>query len=270
MLENFFFGLTGFIFMKNALSAMILITPLFGIVSTMIVNNKLSFFSDALGHSALAGIAIGVLLGIGNNMVSIIIFSVFFALLISHVINSEISSSDTIISIFSSVGMSIGIILLSAKGNFSKYSSYLIGDILSITRSEIKILFLVLILVIFLWLIFFNKLVISSLNSELAVSKQINAKFYKNVFSILIALVVAVSLKSVGMLVINSLLIFPAASAKNIAENTFSYHIFSISFSILSGIIGIIVSFYLGISTGATIALISSCIFFITFIFSRK
>ena len=251
--------------MKNAFIAILLISPLFGIVSTMIVNNKMSFFSDALGHSALTGIALGVMLGIDNYIISMMAFAIIFAIGISTIINSEISSSDTIIGVFSSAGISLGIVILSCRGGFSKYSSYLIGDILSITKQEITSLFIILIAVIFIWFISFNKLIMSSLNKELALSKGVNVKLYKNIFAILIALIVTISLKWVGMLVINSLLVLPAASAKNISKNIKSYHIISVLFSMISGISGLIISYYIGTSAGASIVIISSVIFFITF-----
>ena len=252
--------------MKNAFIAVLLISPLFGIVSTMIVNNKMSFFSDALGHSALTGIALGVMLGIDNYIISMMAFAIIFAIGISTIINSEISSSDTIIGVFSSAGISLGIVILSSNGGFSKYSNYLIGDILSITKQEIAYLFIILILVVVIWFLSFNKLIMSSLNKELALSKGVNVKFYKNIFVVLIALIVTISLKWVGMLVINSLLVLPAASAKNVAKNIRSYHITSVVFSMFSGISGLISSYYIGTSAGASIVIISSVIFFLTFL----
>ena len=258
-----------FSFMKNAFLAIILIAPLFGLIGTMIVNNKMSFFSDAMGHCALTGIAIGVLLGMANYGVSMLGFALVFALGISGIIESEISSSDTIIGVFSSAGIALGIVILSMKGGFSKYSNYLIGDILSISFREIATLAVSSLIVILIWVICFNKLMISSLNSDLAKSKQINVRFYKNLFAVLIALIVTVSLKWVGMLIINSLLVLPAASAKNIVRSMRAYHIVSVLFSLFAGVTGLILSYYMGTSAGATIVLVSSVIFFTTFFVNR-
>ncbi len=264
------FSWVEFTFMKNAFLAIILIAPLFGLVGTMIVNNKMSFFSDALGHCALTGIAIGVMLGIGNYAVSMLGFALIFALGISAIIDSGISSSDTIIGVFSSAGIALGIVILSLRGGFSKYSGYLIGDILSITKNEIILLAFVLVLAIMIWFLSFNKLMLSSLNKDMAQSKQINVKFYKNLFMILIAMIVTISLKWVGMLIINSLLVLPAASARNLVKNMKSYHIVSVLFSVFSGISGLILSYYMGTSAGATIVLISSIIFFVTFFINKS
>lgn len=259
-----------FNFMKNAFLAVLLIAPLFGLVGTMIVNNKMSFFSDAMGHCALTGIAIGIMLGVDNYAASMLGFALIFALGISSIIESGTSSSDTIIGVFSSAGIALGIVLLSAKGGFSKYSGYLIGDILSITKNEIMLLAIVLILVVIIWALSFNKLMLASLNTDMAKSKQINVKFYKNIFVILIALIVTVSLKWVGMLIINSLLVLPAASARNIVKNMRAYHLVSVIFSLFSGISGLIISYYMATSAGATIVLISSIIFFITFFINKS
>ena len=269
VIEMLPFEWTEFNFMKNALLAIILITPLFGLLGTMVVNNKMSFFSDALGHSALTGIAIGVLFGMNNYILSMMAFAIIFALTISFIIDSEISSSDTIIGVFSSIGIALGIVLLSYNGGFSKYSSYLVGDILSIRPNEIRLLFIILLIVIAIWVIAFNKLILSSLNTTLARSKQCSVKFYKNLFMILIAVVVTVSIKWVGILIINSLLILPAASSRNISNNIRAYHMYSILFALFSGISGLFISFYTGTSAGATIVLISAVIFFITFFINQ-
>ena len=258
-----------FTFMKNAFLAVMLIAPLFGLIGTMIVNNKMSFFSDAMGHCALTGIAIGVMFGIDNYAVSMIAFAILFALGISTIIESEISSADTIIGVFSSAGIAVGIVILSACGGFSKYTGYLTGDILSITKNEILTLLMAAVIIVLIWFLSFNKLMIAGLNSDMAKSKQINVRFYKNIFVILVALIVTISIKWVGLLIINSLLVLPAASARNLVRNMRSYHVVSILISLISGISGLIISYYTGTSAGATIVLVAASIFFITF-FANK
>ena len=270
VMENILpFSWVEYTFMKNALIAIILAAPLFGLVGTMIVNNKMSFFSDAMGHCALTGIAIGVMLGIENYAVSMLAFAILFAIGIASIIESDVSSSDTIIGVFSSAGIAVGIVILSANGGFSKYSGYLVGDILSITKNEIFVLAAIFLVVISVWVISFNKLMLASLNADMAKSKRINVKLYKNLFAVLIALIVTVSIKWVGMLIINSLLVLPAAAAKNIVKSMRAYHIVSVLFSLFSGICGLVLSYYIGTSAEATIVLISSIIFFGTFFINR-
>ena len=101
-------------FMKNAFVAILLITPLLGVLGTMAVNNKMAFFSDALGHSALTGVALGVLLGIQNDLISMIAFGVLLALVITRVKSAKTASADTVISVFSSTAIALGLVILSA------------------------------------------------------------------------------------------------------------------------------------------------------------
>ena len=135
------FNFMQYTFMKNAFLAIILVSPIFAIIGTMVVNKKMAFFSDALGHSALTGIAIGMLLGMTNFNISMIIFAVIFALLLNLIKSKTTYGADTIISVFSSIAIALGLAMLSQSGNFNKYSSYLVGDILSISETEILYLF---------------------------------------------------------------------------------------------------------------------------------
>ncbi len=257
-------------FMRNALFAILIMTPLFGLVGTVIVNNKMAFFSDALGHSALTGIAIGALLGITNPTISMIVFGVVFAVLLNKIKDLKITSRDTIISVFSSTALAAGLVILSKNGNFSKFSNYLIGDILSIVPSEIITLFIIAILVLIFWILFSNKMYAISLNASLAKSKGIKSSLVENLFIVLVAAIVMVSIRWVGILIINSMLILPAAASRNVANNLRQYHFYSIAFAMFSGIVGLVASYYLGIATGPTIVLISSMIFFITYFIRRK
>ena len=263
------FEWTEFQFMKNALLAVLLITPLFGLVGTMIVNNKMSFFSDALGHSALTGIAIGVLLGIDNYLASMMGFALIFALCISAVLDSGTSSADTIIGVFSATGLALGIVLLSTNGGFSRYSGYLIGDILTVQPEEIGLLLGILIAVVVLWILFFNPLMLTSINADLAASKGVHVRLIEKMFVLLVAVIVTISIKWVGILIINSLLVLPAAAARNISRSMRSYHGGAVAISMLSGISGLILSYYWGTAAGGTIVLIAAAIFFLTYLLNR-
>ena len=99
-------------FMKNALIAIIIISPLFGILGTMIVNNKLAFFSDALGHSVFTGMAIGIIIGVVQTDIVMALFGVVFAILLNYIRGKKTVSTDTIISVFSSLSTAIGLVIL--------------------------------------------------------------------------------------------------------------------------------------------------------------
>lgn len=257
-------------FMVNALTAIILIAPLMGLLGTMAVNNKMAFFSDALGHSAFTGIALGVVFGIENELVSLIAFGVFIALIITRVKNKGSASSDTVISVFSSASVAVGLLVLSYGGGFSKYSSYLVGDILSITNREILYLLITLVVVLIIWALIYNKLLIISVNRELAASRGVKTAVYENIFVVVVAVVVMLSIKWVGILLINSLLILPAAAARNVAKNSRQYLAISVMISMVCAVSGLLISFYADTSAGATIVTVSAIAFFASYIMRKK
>lgn len=257
-------------FMKNAFIAILIITPLFGLLSTMVVSNKMSFFADSLGHGAFTGIAVGILLGGIDPMCGATLFSVCFAIAITIIKNKGTSSTDTIIGVFSSTSIALGLVLMSFSSSLSKFSSYLVGDLLSISKGEIILLIFVFITVIILWALIFNKLLVTSLNTSLANSRGMNTLLIEIIFTCTIAVIVTITIRWVGLLIINSLLVLPAAAARNISKNVRQYHLFSVLIAIFSGITGLIISYYLNTVTGATIVLVSSAIFFITLIVRRK
>ena len=257
-------------FMRNAFLAIIFMSPLFGLTSTMIVTGKMSFFSDALGHSAFAGIAIGCIFGIAAPTWVAVVFSVIFALLFSYVRIKSNHAADTLIGVFSSTAVALGIFIATfGGGSFTKYNKYLIGDILSVTPTEIGLLALVLLTVTILFHQFSNRLTLSSIHPQLASSRGIHNGVMQGAFTVTIAIIVTLAISWVGLLILNSLLILPGASARNISKNLQQYHFFSILFAFISGIFGLCVSYYLGSSAGAAISLILGIIFLITFFFRK-
>ena len=257
-------------FMKNALLALLLMAPLFGLMSTMIVTGRMSFFSDALGHSAFTGIAIGALCGITMPILAAVIFSVAFALLFSFVRSRSNQAADTLIGVFSSTAVALGIFVATMGGSsFTKYNKYLIGDILSISPTEIGLLAFVLLAVILFWILCANRLTLTAIHPQLASSRGIPVGLSQTLFIVAIAVVVTLSISSVGLLILNSLLVLPAASARNISRNLRQYHGFSVLFALTAGIAGLILSYYLGCSAGAAISLILAAIFAITFCFRK-
>lgn len=253
-------------FMKNALLAVLLMAPLFGILSTMVVTGRMSFFSDALGHSAFTGIAIGSICGLGAPIWAAVIFSVVFALLFSWVRNRSNQAADTLIGVFSSTAVALGIFISTLGGSsFTKFNKYLIGDILSVTPTEIGALALVLIGVLIFWFLFSNRLTLTLVHPQLASSRGIPVKAGQTIFTTTIAVVVTLSISSVGLLILNSLLVLPGAAARNVSKNLKQYHLFSVGFALVAGIAGLVISYYWGASSGAAISLVMALIFAVTF-----
>lgn len=253
-------------FMKNALLALLLMAPLFGILSTMIVTGRMSFFSDALGHSAFTGIAIGIICGVAAPIWAAVAFSVVFALLFSFVRSRSNQAADTLIGVFSSSAVALGIFVATVGGgSFTRYNKYLIGDILSVTPGEIGMLALVLLAVIVFWIFYSNRLTLTAIHPQLASSRGIPVGLSQTLFTAAIAVVVTLSISSVGLLILNSLLVLPGASARNVARNLRQYHGFSVLFAFLAGVVGLTVSYYSGCSAGAAISLGLAVVFAVTF-----
>lgn len=259
------------LFMKNALLAIILISPVFGLLGTMIVNNRMAFFSDALGHGAFTGVAIGAVMGMVQPLWSAVLFSVLFSAGIAIIKHRSRMASDTVIGVFSSTAIALGIFIQTAGGrSFAKAMTYLVGDILSIVPKEIFMLGIILVLTVLLWSLIFNKLLVVSVNSSLAGSRGIDTFLYELIFSVVIAVIVTISMSWIGLLVINSFLVLPAAAARNITRNQRQYHIVAVCISVFSGIAGLLLSYYIETATGATIVLISAAIFYTTFILRKR
>lgn len=257
-------------FMRNALLAILVMAPLFGLLSTMIVTGRMSFFSDALGHSAFTGIAIGCICGVAAPTWVAVIFSLFFALLFSYVRSRSNQAADTLIGVFSSTAVALGIFIATlGGGSFTKYNKYLIGDILSVTPGEIGLLLLVLVAVIVFWIIYSNRLTLTSIHPQLASSRGIPVGLSQTIFTAAIAVVVTLSISSVGLLILNSLLVLPGASARNVAKNLRQYHSLSVLFALLAGVSGLVISYYWGASAGAAISLALALIFAVTFCFRK-
>ena len=259
------------LFMKNALLAVLVVTPLFGLLSTMVVESRMAFFSDALGHSAFTGMAIGAICGFDRPTLAAVLFAVVFALLFNLVRRRSALASDTVIGVFSSTAVALGIFLSTMNGrSFTKFNSLLIGDILSVEPAMIGVLAGILLLVLALWLLSFNKLMLSAVHPALADSRGVRVFWQETVFSAAIAVVVTLSMTWVGLLVINSLLVLPAAAARNLARNMRQYHLFSLLGAVLAGVAGLMTSYHLGPSAGASITLYLAVWFALSFLLRKK
>ena len=253
-------------FMKNAFLAVLVAAPLFGGLGSFVVSNNMAFYSDAIGHSALTGIALGIILGIKNPILSMVVFSLLLGCAIITVKTKGKTSADTIIGVFSSAAVALGLVLLSATGNFAKYQKYLVGDILSIQPSEIALLLVVALLVIIIWTLFYNKMLLTNMHRTFAKSRGVSVFFIEQLFALTTALIVAVSIHWTGLLVINSLLVLPAAAARLVTRSSRSYVLTSVLISLLSSVIGLIISYYWDSVSGATIVLVNTVSFVVCLI----
>ena len=259
-----------FSFMKNAFLAILLLTPLLGLLGTMAVNQQMAFFSDALGHSALTGIGLGMILGVGSDLVSMLVFGIIWAVLISVIKHTGTSSADTVISVFSSTSVALGLLILSRGGGFARYSSLLIGDVLAVTPMDLLYLLLALLGGIALWMVLYNGLLLTSVSQSLAASRGVKTRLYEICYAALVAVAVMLAIRWVGVMLINALLIIPAAAARNLARSARSHALISVLLALVSGIAGLISAYSWNTSAGAAIVLYASLFYALSMLLRGK
>ena len=251
-------------FMNVALVAVVLIAPALALMGTMAVSGRMAFFSDALGHSALTGVGIGIVLGMTNQLPAMLAFGVIWALLLILVKQRGSASTDTVISVFSSTTMALGLLIMAGGGGLAKYEGMLVGDVLGVTSGDLRLLACVVVVVIAFWLTMYNRMLLCSVNADWAKSRGVNTRATECAFAALMAIVVMLCIQWVGTLLINSMLILPAAASRNIATNSRRYTLYAVAISLVSGVSGLILSFYLNTSAGAAIVLCSAALYFVT------
>lgn len=256
-------------FMKNAFMAILLVTPLFAVLGTMVVSNRMVFFTDVLGHSALTGIAVGVVMGLSDPTLPMIAIAVALAAAITLLKDLTKSSMDTVLGVFFAFIVALGIVILSREGGFVKYTRYLIGDVLSVGTGEIPGLACIFVVVMVYWCLAANALILTSVNVSLARSRMIKTFWLELSFSVLLAIVVMVSIRLVGILIINSLLVLPAAASRNFTRNIGAYTLWAVAIGIFSGVAGLIMSYYWSTASGATIVLFAAACYAISAIYGR-
>lgn len=255
------FSWASYDFMKNALLAVIVITPFFGLVSTVIAGNRMAFFSDGVGHSALTGIALGAVAGFTDMRLPMIIFAAVFAVAINLLIEKTMAASDTVIAVFTAFAVALGIALLSAAGSFRKFSGFLVGDILAVGPGDIAGLAAVSAAVLLFFIFLGGRITLIGIEPGLAYRGRITPFIVRTLFSLLVAVTVTLSIQWMGLLIINSLFILPAASARIIARTLRGYSFAAMCISLVSGLAGLLISYHAGASCGAVIVLCAAFIY---------
>ena len=264
------FEWTEYAFMRLALLAVLFIAPLLGGLGTVVVANRLAFFSEAIGHAAFTGIALGVILGLTNPLWSMVGFALLLTLAITWVRRRGGLSSDTAMGLVMAFTVSLGIVILSKGGDFARYTKFLIGDMLGITAGDVAALGVLAVVVLGLFFLFFNRLLLASVSPALARSRARQPGAAELAFASMLAVVVTFSLPWIGILVINALLILPAAAARNLSRSTAGFFGWAVAIAMVAGVAGVVGSFYLSAATGATIVLAAMAIYLVTLVFRGR
>ena len=257
-------------FIYRAIVASIGVSIIAGSLGCFVIWKRLSYFSDSISHSALLGVALGLVTGLGINL-GLVIVGGLFATLIVVLQQKDFWSSDAVLGIFSHVSLALGIVVLGIVGNQNTdYFAYLFGDILSITLRDIYWIYLVVFIVISILVTNWKKLLLLTLNEELAKAEGINKLYYDLLFMFLIALAVSVSVQIVGVLLITSLLIIPPAIARVYSNSPIVMIFSSIIVSICSVLVGLYLSIDFDLATGPTIVITLGVLFFIAQFLPKK
>lgn len=247
-------------FVTNALIAGIGVAIVAGSLGTIVVWRRMSYFGDALSHSALLGIAISLWLDI-NTMFGIVGFSIFFSILVVTLDNQKMFSRDTLLGITAHSSLALGIVSSSLLGINVDLESYLFGNILAVTGEDINIIIASTVAIVIALTVIWKKILFITVHRDLAFTQNINIKRNELYFMILLSLLVAIAIKIVGVLLITSLLIIPAAAARKFSNTPEIMAIFSVIIGVLSVIVGILFSFEVDTPTGPTIVLAAALIF---------
>lgn len=259
-----------FRFMMNALIGAVLSGLSLAIFAPYVTLRKISYMGEALSHIAFAGIAIAIVLG-WNLTLSTLIFVVGIALAIGWLARKHNLQEANTISIFLSVSMALGIILISSSKNYSfDLASYLFGNVLLVTGGEIRSLAVLSLLNIAFVITFYKELFYLTYNAEMSRVFRIRTGTVNQLFLVLLAANIVINLKSAGIILVTAQLILPAVSAFNIVRRLHYAILVSMGIAMFSAVIGFSASFLLNLPTGATIVLFEAVVYFITLSFRKK
>jgi len=258
-------------FVINALLCALLIGPLLGGVGTMVVAKRMAFFSQSIGNAAMTGVAIGVMLGESYTepYISMFGFCILFALLLNYTKGRTQLSSDTLIGVFLSVSLAVGASLLlfvSAKVNTHILEAVLFGSVLTVSNTDMNVLLVVTCVVLAFGIPLFNNMLLASLNPSLARARKVRVELMEYIFVLMITLLTVACLKIVGAVLVEALLLIPAAAARNVITSLRGFVILSMIISTVSCIAGVLIpmQFDLPLPSGGAIIMVAASFFILT------
>jgi len=248
-------------FMQRALVGGVLTGIMGGTLGSFTILRQLSFFCDALGHSALLGISIGFLLGLNPSFI-LLPFAVIFALLVSYLLEHTRLWTDALLNIIYSSSLAIAIIVLSFVGQYKGgLNNLLFGDILAV--QEIDLVFSSLLLVVctlFVGLTLRTQMLLT-LNEPLAIARGVAVSTHRTIFIVLLSLVVGISIKAIGVLLVSAFVVIPACAARLPSHTFVGYVLLSAGLGALSAVIGMLISAWFNLPSGPSIVLTQLLIF---------
>lgn len=255
-------------FMVNAALAGFFLSIIIGPVGSIVIWKRMSYFGDSISHAALLGVAIGLFLDI-NLIISSIFISLLFSVLLFSLKSKQ--NNDTLLGIIAHSSLALALLLLSfMKSVRVDLMAYLFGDILLIDNQDLLVLFIIAITGLF-WIIrIWDSLILITISRDLAKASAIKVKNIEFQFLLMLSLIVAVSIKIIGVLLITALMIIPAASARSIAKSPKQMAIISSFISMISVILGLTISLFVDLPAGPSIVVTSLFVFLILNLQNKK
>lgn len=259
-------------FFVRGLISVMLLAPLLGGLSHLVVARRLAFFSSALGQAALTGLTIGIVLGepVSGAYVGIFSFCFISALAMVWVKRRASLPSDTLVGVFLSLTLGLGICLLVAvtkRFNIHQVEAVMFGSLLTVTDLDLLVLLVAGVLVSLVLAFSYNALLLDSLDPALASVSGVRTAFIEYLFVVLLTAAIVVSLKIIGAFLVEAMVVVPAAAARNLARGTRSYLLWSVATAFIAGVSGLFISSRFLVPTGGAVVLAMSLLFFVTLAF---
>ncbi|OUM38602.1 zinc ABC transporter permease [Pseudomonas putida] len=255
-------------FVVNALLAGLMIGPVLGGLGTLVVVKRFAFFSEAVGHAALTGVAIGILLGepYTGPYGSLFGYCLLFGILLNFLRNRTGLSPDTLIGVFLSVSLALGaslLLMLAGKINVHILENVLFGSVLTVSGQDLVVLGIVAVLVLALALPLYNRIMLASFNPQLAAVRGVAVKTLDYLFVVLVTLVTVAAVKVIGAILVGALLVIPAAAARLVSQSLKGFFFLSVVIATISTLFGILlpIVFDLPVPSGAAIILVAGICF---------
>jgi zinc transport system permease protein len=258
-------------FVVNGLLCAFVIGPLLGGIGTMVVAKRMAFFSQAVGNAALTGVAIGVIIGESYTApyMSMFSFCLLFALFLNFTKNRTKMSADTLIGVFLSISLAIGataLLWVSAKVNTHILDTVMFGSILTVNDTDMSVLLATTLVTAIVALPLYNQMLLASLNPSLAHVRGIKVHLLEYVFVVLVTILTVACVKIIGAVLVEALLLIPAAAARNLTRSLRGFVLTSIAFSTVSCLVGVYapMRFDLPVPSGGAIILTAALLFIVT------
>ncbi len=252
-------------FMQRAVLAAIILGPLCGLLGVFVTARRMSFFSETIAHSALTGVAVGFLLGFKEPTLPVLAVCCLLAVAMLWLKESTSLLTDTIMAVLLSASVATGVVLLSLQPNrWADLDKYLFGDILSVSPMDVQLAAVIAVIVGATLFRYLNELTLLTAHEDLAHVSGVRVRALNYAFVLLITVTVALGVRLLGIVLVTSLIVIPAATARGFARNLRQHLVLGILVGWVGAVGGVILSYPLNLPTGPTITLTLATLFLVS------